>query len=177
MQSSHAFQRARRAPALAMCRVVLSPAAHAGQPIARVEVHDRTSGETLAVHRKFGERWIVGERGQRWERCADAGRLRDRTRRKREHRGLAQEPRAHGRFRIHDPVSFLRGEDTPSGRHRGDRRRAVSRARARTDPHSRCSARSAQGRGGGAAARHGPRPQRDLASAVDRLRTRQRHTG
>lgn len=40
--------------------------AHAGSRVAQVEVHDRTAGEPLAVYRKFGERWIVGERGHEY---------------------------------------------------------------------------------------------------------------
>lgn len=33
---------------------------------ARVEVYDRTTGATLSVHRRFGERWIAGERGHEY---------------------------------------------------------------------------------------------------------------
>lgn len=33
---------------------------------ARVEVYDRTTGATLPVHRRFGERWIAGERGHEY---------------------------------------------------------------------------------------------------------------
>ena len=33
---------------------------------ARVEVYDRTTGATLPVYRRFGERWITGERGHEY---------------------------------------------------------------------------------------------------------------
>lgn len=44
----------------------LAQPAHAGRRVAEVEVHDRTTHETLQTHRKFGERWIVGEHGHEY---------------------------------------------------------------------------------------------------------------
>lgn len=64
--SRPAARRARRAALLSLCLVVFATSAQAGQQVAQVGIHDRTAGEVLTVHRRFGERWIAGERGHEY---------------------------------------------------------------------------------------------------------------
>jgi len=45
---------------------MLAQAAHARAPVAQVEVYDRTQREVLREYRRFGERWIAGERGHEY---------------------------------------------------------------------------------------------------------------
>ncbi len=66
-RSLPAARRARRAALLSLCLAAWFAApVHAAHGVAQVEIHDRTTREVLPIHRKFGERWIAGERGHEY---------------------------------------------------------------------------------------------------------------
>lgn len=62
-----AARRTRRAAVLSLCFAAWFAAPASAAPgVAQVGIHDHTAGETLTVHRRFGEKWIVGERGHEY---------------------------------------------------------------------------------------------------------------
>lgn len=49
-----------------LAMTAVTHAAQARAPVAHVEIYDRTQHEVLPEHRKFGERWVAGERGHEY---------------------------------------------------------------------------------------------------------------